>query len=82
MEKQLRDMKRIIVSQTQSINDVANRTLSTPVTSPFEATAVSASGPSALPEKTTLLYLDVLLLEKSLEGISVNAYLIKDLLEK
>lgn len=82
MEKQLRDMRRIIVSQTQSINDVANRTLSTPGTSPFEAAAVPGPGPSALPEKATLVYLDILLLEKSLEDVSIDAYLIKDLLEK
>ncbi|KAK9327201.1 hypothetical protein V1520DRAFT_62955 [Lipomyces starkeyi] len=80
MEKQLQDMKRIIGSHTQgSINDVADRTSSIPVTSPSDATALSA--PGASPEKATLLYLNVLLSEKSLEGVSVNAYLIRDLLD-
>ncbi|OBT68086.1 hypothetical protein VE03_01510 [Pseudogymnoascus sp. 23342-1-I1] len=80
MEKELQNMKRMIGPHTRGpIYDVASGTSSIPVASPSEVAA--ASGPSALPEKATLLYLDVLLSEKSLEGVSIDAYLIKNLLD-
>lgn len=81
MEKELQDMKRMIGPHMRgSIYDLASGTSSIPMASPSEATAVS--GPSALLGKDTLLYLNVPLQEKSLEGVSIDAYLIKDLLEK
>lgn len=74
-------MKRMIGPHMRGpIYDLASGPSSIPMVSPSEATAVS--GPSDLPQKDTLLYLNVPLLEKSLEGISIDAYLIKDLLEK
>jgi hypothetical protein len=87
IERELRDMKRMLGIPSQVlIESASDGTASVPavdtprLTTPIEP--IILSDPIIPPEKATLLYHDVLLSAKSLEGISIDPYVIKNLLDE
>lgn len=80
MEKELREMKRILGVQARGfVDNISHGTSSTSVA---DFGSAFQSDPSVAPETTSFLYFDVLLIGKSLEGVSIDAHTIRDLLER